>query len=671
MYNIIGKKEKTVKNLGGKGFNLLKLDEFKLTPNFVIISNSIFNEYLKKDSRLYDYLKNNLPGKINLRFVKRRILQFKFDEKLLIKINSALGRLNINEPIIRSSFISEDSKNLSYAGLFSSYRCKRKVDIFLYIKKVWASQFTERVFNYQKEKKNFRYGMAVIIQDFIQPDFSGVVFLQQSRPQEIFVEYCEKSYQAVESGTKNPFIYLLRNGYPYLRSLMSESHDEWIQNLIGKVSFLGKRENTSLDIEFATFKDRLYLLQMRPLTKRIETRNMFYIFECYQRWKYHLNDFQAGKFKKILKELNINIPLKIEKKEEGIFIGGDSYFLFIDKLKDRSVDLKFLNKFFKYFLRFISFQLFKIKRASKESVPLISAVKELNFKMSIIDFIHNLLIEDLKEFLIKKYNITENKNFRYFIPPLSFTTQIFLLHLNCKSNRDIPDSYDKDILKRLDERDLNRLIKNIKINQREVLKILKKLKGEQKKYFVMLKKLIWLRDIVDYYYDEITTAYENILSSIFKRERIKYSSKNFLEICQFSMAEIQEIKRNKFYSHSYFSASEERKNSYQKNYVFPLKGTIASKGNFRGIVKIIRNMSDIKKITPHDILISEYTRPNLVVGMAVCKGIITEEGGLTSHAAIVSRELGKPCLIGVEGCTDALKDGDAIKVINGKIYKIK
>ena len=108
-----------------------------------------------------------------------------------------------------------------------------------------------------------------------------------------------------------------------------------------------------------------------------------------------------------------------------------------------------------------------------------------------------------------------------------------------------------------------------------------------------------------------------------------------------------------------------------KTMVFPHaagwnKGGTAKIGN----AKIIKNYSDIKKITPRDILISEYTRPNLVVGMAVCKGIITEEGGLTSHAAIVSRELGKPCLIGVEGCTKALKDGDKIKVVDGNIYKI-
>ena len=70
------------------------------------------------------------------------------------------------------------------------------------------------------------------------------------------------------------------------------------------------------------------------------------------------------------------------------------------------------------------------------------------------------------------------------------------------------------------------------------------------------------------------------------------------------------------------------------------------------------------------ILIKEFTEPTDLPIMGSAKGIITEEGGLTSHAAIVSRELGKPCLIGVEGCTKILKDGDKIKVVDGNIYKI-
>lgn len=668
MYKIIDKKEKTIKNLGGKGFNLLKLDKLGLTPNFAIVSSSVFRNYLEKDLLLLKHLNNNILTEINFKFVKKRILNFKPNRNLLLKINSAINQLGINKTIIRSSFVSEDSKNLSYAGLFDSYVCYKKDDIFIYIKKVWASQFNERVLNYQKEKNDFKLGMAVIIQDFIKPDFSGVVFLQQSKYQEIFIEYCEKSYQAVELGTKKPFVCLLRDDFLYLNSSISKSHTEWIQNLIDQLLQYKNKNNISfdIDIEFAILENKVYLLQARPLTKKINAEGQFFIYEREKRWNYHLDDFSVKKFKRILNKLNIKIPIKIEKKENGIFIESNSYFSFIDEIKKKSINLKFLNDFYKYYLNFILFEYKKTKKISKELVLLIFTVKKLNFKMSLIDFIHGLLIKNLKEFLIKKHNITESKNLEYFVPPISFGTYNFLLS-NSNEGKFIKQ-HNRNFL---DKCNLNMLINNIKTNQKKVFKIFNKFKGRQKEYFLIVKKLIWLRDVVDYYYSATTSLYENNLSLILKNESIKYSFKDILKICKFSMDEIQEVRKNKFCPRPYFLIKKKQKDIGQKKYIFPLKGIIASKGNFRGIVKVIKNFFDIKKITSKDILVSECTSPSLVIGMAVCKGIITEEGGLTSHAAIVSRELGKPCVINVQGCVDVLKDGNKIKVINGKIYKLK
>jgi len=663
MYKIIGSKEKTIKNLGGKGFNLLKLDKFELTPNFFIISNSIFNEYLKKDFLLYDYLRNNFPGKINLRFIKRKILQFKPNRNLLSEINNALNQLNINKLIIRSSFISEDSKNLSYAGLFSSYRCQKRTNIFNYIKKVWASQFSERVFNYQKEKKDFKYGMAVIIQDFIQPDFSGVCFVELNlnkikkiyKIKEIYIEYCEKNYRAIESGTKAPFVFFLRDGYFDLTSVVSKSHYEWIKNLIEKVSILQNNLQTKrsslLDIEFAISRDKIYLLQIRPLTTKINIEDLPFVVELPKKCKYHIDDFSIPEFKKVLKEININFLPKIKKEKNGILLPADSYFLFFDELKNKSTNLEFLNNFYKYFLEFISSEYKKAKEIPNNLFLLVSIIKKLNFKMSILDFIHNSVLEEFKRFLRGKYHLKEDKHLEYFAPPISFSIYKFLLNKG-------------GFLEQLDKRRQSVLINNIKNNQKKILKILAKLNGKQKKYFVILKKLIWLRDVVDYYYGIITSLYGSHLSSIFKRRKIRPSFKNPLEICRFSMNKI------KLRPNLNFPSDKKMGDTYQRNYAFPLRGTVASKGNFSGFVKIIRDNFDTAKITPKNILVAKYTQPSLVVGMAICKGIITEEGGLTSHAAIVSRELGKPCLIGVEACTNILKDGDKIKVINGKIYKL-
>ncbi len=63
-----------------------------------------------------------------------------------------------------------------------------------------------------------------------------------------------------------------------------------------------------------------------------------------------------------------------------------------------------------------------------------------------------------------------------------------------------------------------------------------------------------------------------------------------------------------------------------------------------------------------DILLSQATSPDLLPAMKKAAAIVTEQGGITSHAAIVSRELGIPCVIGTKIATKVLKDGDLVEV---------
>ena len=104
-----------------------------------------------------------------------------------------------------------------------------------------------------------------------------------------------------------------------------------------------------------------------------------------------------------------------------------------------------------------------------------------------------------------------------------------------------------------------------------------------------------------------------------------------------------------------------------------LKGTPASPGIGFGIVKIVKTMSDLDKIRKGDILVTEMTNPDMVVTMQKSSAIVTDEGGMTSHAAIVSREMGIPCIVGTQEATKKLKDGEIITVdgFTGKVYKGK
>jgi len=88
----------------------------------------------------------------------------------------------------------------------------------------------------------------------------------------------------------------------------------------------------------------------------------------------------------------------------------------------------------------------------------------------------------------------------------------------------------------------------------------------------------------------------------------------------------------------------------------------ASLGKVRGRVRIIKSVDEVYKVQKGDILVAVMTRPDYVPAMKKAAAIVTNEGGVTSHAAIVSRELGIPCVIGTKIATEVLHDGDLVEV---------
>lgn len=96
-----------------------------------------------------------------------------------------------------------------------------------------------------------------------------------------------------------------------------------------------------------------------------------------------------------------------------------------------------------------------------------------------------------------------------------------------------------------------------------------------------------------------------------------------------------------------------------------LTGSPASPGIGTGKVKILKSPKEIEKISKGDVLVAPMTSPDYVPAMRKSNAIITDEGGQTSHAAIVSRELGIPCVVGTKNATKLLKD-DEIVTVNGE-----
>lgn len=263
-------------------------------------------------------------------------------------------------------------------------------------------------------------------------------------------------------------------------------------------------------------------------------------------------------------------------------------------------------------------------------------------------------------------------------------------------------SYFIDIIKDFIKRRINpiREIKNYKQEKRELkLKQSKILNGINLSSYE--KQIIELaRDAVFYkpYRRELQTwSYYN-METVLK----EIANRLFLSLKQVRMMLPNEIGKallkNKFHVNSInermslviygrtkgkrfcFTGKQARefiKNNIKKEKIIrnvsKILGTVAFKGMAKGKVKIINSPDEMIKMSDNDILISASTSPNLMPAIRKAKAIITNEGGLTCHAAIVSREFKIPCIIGTKIATKVLKDGDKVEVDANKgiVKKIK
>jgi len=93
-----------------------------------------------------------------------------------------------------------------------------------------------------------------------------------------------------------------------------------------------------------------------------------------------------------------------------------------------------------------------------------------------------------------------------------------------------------------------------------------------------------------------------------------------------------------------------------------VKGVSAYPGKVIGYARVVQHVGQIDKVKAGDILVTLNTTPSFIMAMKRSAAIVTDEGGITCHAAIVSRELGIPCIIGTKAGTRLIPDGARIEV---------
>lgn len=244
------------------------------------------------------------------------------------------------------------------------------------------------------------------------------------------------------------------------------------------------------------------------------------------------------------------------------------------------------------------------------------------------------------------------------------------------------------------DKEINKILQRTKKNQEEKQKLTKKLNlsAYEKHLFNIAAEIIWLKGFRKDCYFHGFFVMDRIFAEISKRAGLTLMQVKFLlpqEVPQaltgkdFSNLANERMKFSIIYSHGNrytFKAGKDTKNflkqqKFEKTKVVLTKeliGTCACGGNVKGTVRVINQPEDMPKMKHGDIMIAHATYPSLVPAMKKAAAIITEEGGITCHAAIVARELQTPCVVGVKNLLHILKDGDKVEVNanKGQIKKI-
>jgi phosphohistidine swiveling domain-containing protein len=203
------------------------------------------------------------------------------------------------------------------------------------------------------------------------------------------------------------------------------------------------------------------------------------------------------------------------------------------------------------------------------------------------------------------------------------------------------------------------------------------------------KKYVWLRT---YRSDTLNYSYAH-LSALLKRlaENESYQGGDYLffsieDILSGKFPSTSELKRRKelfavifIGGFKYYLSGGEAKDFQsfldgRRVFGNKVRGTVASRPvvSLRGVVKVINSPRDFDRVNEGDIIVATMTTPDYVPVMKKAAGFITDEGGILCHAAIISREMNKPCIVGSQNATTLLKDGDLVEMNleTGEVRKV-
>jgi phosphoenolpyruvate synthase/pyruvate phosphate dikinase len=653
---------------GGKGASLGEMTQAKIpVPEGFVILSDVFEKFIKEHDLNVEI--DAVLDTVNTKKVhtvdeasdkiQAMILNKEIPKDIEKQINKEFKVLKAKFVAVRSSATSEDSASAAWAGQLETYLNTTKKDLLENVKKCWASLFTPRAIFYRFEQRlhKKKISVAVVVQKMIESEESGIAFsvhpVTQDKNQ-LIIEAGFGLGEAIVSGQITPDSYVVdkQDGHIIDINVNEQSKglyrkkdggNEWKelgekgekQVLNGKeiielaklIVKIEKHYEFPVDVEWAKEKGKFYITQSRPITTLSNLKD---------------------------EEKNSELKLGHYHDYQRLFQGTGMPFLvshiFMDYYKNLKGLSVFVNNTWTTFLPKKT-----VDKTLKEGLELYSNKKKFvkyrddfeNYKKRFLIFFKRILDkEKISKEEVKKVLDLTSENFVYYSK-----TEFFYLDQAYEHSK--KDKTTAENLKHFDK---------IKNKGREHMnKVFFEKESYIFRFFKKLGKQFSMddKDLIAYTKEELLDLFDNKKVS---KEELNGRRKTYIFQTKNKKLEILWGDEAKEIIGSFIHESEEEGNI--------LKGTIANKGKLKGKVKVIPFGYDkfhlygkmIEEMDKGDILVAETTSPEI---MAACKkagAILTNQGGLMSHAAIVSREFKIPCIVALGNVTDLVKDGDVVEV---------
>ena len=788
---------------GGKGASLAKMyeNEFNI-PNGYVIMADVFKAFLEENhvkEKIQEIIhkceiENEKEIEENAKEIMKIISRCEMSEIIKKEIMKNYEALSCKYVAVRSSATSEDGKSHAWAGQLETFLNVDKTNIIESVKKCWSSIFSPRALFYRiKNQDTSDIAVAVVVQKMIQSDISGIAFSinpTNNHLNEIVIEGVLGLGEAIVSGKVTPDTYIVDKKEHTIKSkeiknqktkLVKENEtNSWItvpngdfqkldDNMILELSNIVKQIEKvygyPVDIEWGIEKNKIYILQCRPITT-VKKDDLLDNIKASGNWKFYV----ARKFNWFVE--NTEIYASLEKYQKALLgfeiatqnylcLNGDEYALEADfETLCHKLD-NYQAKKDDFFEKFAKIE-FDIVEEIKKYLEYLKdkSLNDLSFKelaeemekfnnIYIKSFIPGMtrpedyLIDRLNKALVdSKFTEKEIEDIfskistcpNYF--PLSYSEEpldLLKIALELKDGKDIEKSLNahiekyswikgpvefedtaftkKDYVSRLENlmnenikgkiENINRVRRN---NDIEYERILQQYHFSEKirKLIKAIRDFIFLRTYTTEYSDHLFYVGRNTIfkeisrrTNIADEDLIMLDDKEILDILKnqgmmrkeikntledrkkgFAMIWIDGKVQTVFGDESLVLQSEIAKifkTSKGEEQVLDkqvISGSIANRGKIKGNARVLTSYQDIYKVEKGDIIVATMTTPDYVSAMEKAGGFITDEGGITCHAAILSREFNVPCIVGTVNATRKIKDGQKIELdaYTGKIY---